>query len=135
MTAVALIYGGFVLLVSLAPLMTGNAIRGQGGRARLAWTASYGLLGLALGVLLCIERAPGVSVARGVEAGALAGGLLVVLPVALYLQLGYRVRPLWLACGVWFASLLPLLMYLLVVSLWIASDVNCPPGENCSPFS
>jgi hypothetical protein len=135
MSPAELTAGACVLAVSLAPVLIGHAIRGRGGRAQLAGMAGYAVAGVAFGAYLCVKRDYGVGVAQGLEGGALAAGLLVLLPAALFLQLGYRVRPLLLACGVWFAALLPLLLYLLIVGLWISSDVMCPPGADCSPFS
>lgn len=126
---------GFVVAISLLPLAVGDGIRGRGKKAQLAATLAFALLAVALAGYFYLARPDGVPPPQGLAGAVLAGTLLVAVPAAVYLQLGYRARLLWLAAAIWFASLLPLLFYLLVVALWISTSFECAPGEDCNPFS
>lgn len=125
----------FVLAISVAPIVTGHMLRGRGARGQLLGTVGWTLAGVAFGVWLYLSRSRGVISSQALEGAGLGAGLLVALPAALYLQLGYRVQKLALACGVWLATLLPLLFYLLIVALGVQHDIECPTGESCAIFS
>jgi len=127
--------GGIVAGVSLVPVLVGHRIGGRGWRAQALATLAFVLLGAALGAVSYDDRAHGVPPSQALEGAALVAGLIVALPAAVYLQLGYRARQLMLSVGVWLASLIPLLVYLLAVALAVQQKVYCSPGEDCNPFS
>jgi hypothetical protein len=126
-----LILWGFPLVVSLGPIVVGKAIKGKGLRAQLLVMLAFALLALGFGAWCLCGRASGVPVAQALEGAALAAGFLVLLPAALYLQLGARVRPL-LAGVIWLVSLIPLAAYMLIVALGVWQRLECPPAETCS---
>lgn len=131
MAVLLLILVGFPLVVSLAPVLVGQAIQGRGPRAQLLVTLAIAAVAAAFGWWCLSSRVSGVPLSQGLEGAGLAAGLLVLLPAALYLQLGCRARPP-LTGVVWLLSLIPLAIYMVVVALGISNLLDCAPGETCN---
>jgi hypothetical protein len=135
MTAVVVILVVTMSLTAL-PVLAGRVIAHARDRHRhrLALVAICGF-GVLAGAVVFFGRAKGVSIGQALEAAALMAGLLVIAPIAFYLEIGYRLRSQPVLAAVWVTSLVPLLIYLLLVAFAIANASECPHGETCRPLA
>jgi hypothetical protein len=120
------------LLVTGVPLLAGWTAGRIGSKVmhRLTLLASLGLA-IAAGALLFGERVAGVPLATAVAASVIPACLLVLLPVGVFVELGYRFHSLLALAAAWLLFALPLL-YLGILVLLVASlDLSCAPGESC----
>jgi hypothetical protein len=134
MTALVVILVVTMALTAL-PVVVGRVIAAARGqhRHRVALGVICGF-GVLVGAVVFFGHAKGVSIGQALEGAALAAGLLVIAPIAFYLEIGYRLSPRVLA-AVWLTSLVPLLIYLLLVAFAVANASECPHGETCRPLT
>jgi hypothetical protein len=135
MTALVVILVVTMVLTAL-PVLSGRLIadaRGQ-HRHRVALGVICGF-GVLAGAVVFFGHAKGVSIGQAFEAAGLAGGLLVFAPIVFYLEIGYRISSRSVLAAVWVTSLVPLLVYLLLVAFAVANASECPNGETCRPLA
>jgi hypothetical protein len=122
------------MLLTALPILAGRAIETGDQRCHRVVLGGICAFGVLAGAVVYFDRAAGVSPGQALEAAALAAGLLVIAPIAFYLEIGHRLRSRPLLAAVWVTSLVPLLVYLLLVALAI-NNAECPHGETCGTLT
>lgn len=124
-------YAWIPLLITGVPLLAGRIAAHIGSKRMYRLTLLTAVaLALGAGVFLFGERVAGVTLATAVTTATVASCLLVLFPVGVFAELGYRFRSAIGLGVVWLLFALPLPFYGFIVLFVAGAELSCPGGPS-----